>query len=128
MDSHYNGFFYSDIFLQVKRIIGCATIFYFLYSTSCSILTLISMFLQTMIEFHDFVLVLYCFQVDPSGEVVLFSQGGCPWKEHLFDLENELQVETQIKFVLYPDQNGHWRVQCVPADLHSFQNRYSFSF
>uniref|UniRef100_A0A3P9MHX6 Chromosome 12 open reading frame 10 n=1 Tax=Oryzias latipes TaxID=8090 RepID=A0A3P9MHX6_ORYLA len=64
-------------------------------------------------------------QVDPSGEVVLFSQGGCPWKEHLFDLENELQVETQIKFVLYPDQNGHWRVQCVPADLHSFQNRLS---
>lgn len=64
-------------------------------------------------------------QVDPSGEVVVFSQGGCPWKEHLFSLEEELQVETPIKFVLYPDQNGQWRVQCVPAGLNTFQNRLS---
>lgn len=62
-------------------------------------------------------------QVDPSGEVLMFSQGGCPWKEHLFTLEKELNVETPIKFVLYPDQNGNWRVQCVPAGLHTFQNR-----
>ncbi|XP_068568445.1 MYG1 exonuclease [Cebidichthys violaceus] len=64
-------------------------------------------------------------QVDPSGEVVVFSQGGCPWKEHLFSLEKELKVETPIKFVLYPDQNGQWRVQCVPAGLNTFQNRLS---
>lgn len=64
-------------------------------------------------------------QVDPSGEVILFSQGGCPWKEHLFTLEKELQVETPIKFVLYSDQNGQWRVQCVPASLNTFQNRLS---
>ncbi|KAG8007655.1 UPF0160 protein MYG1 [Nibea albiflora] len=64
-------------------------------------------------------------QVDPSGEVLLFSQGGCPWKEHLFALEKELQVEMPIKFVLYPDQNGQWRVQCVPAGLNTFQNRLS---
>ncbi|XP_068172503.1 MYG1 exonuclease [Antennarius striatus] len=64
-------------------------------------------------------------QVDPSGEVVLFSQGGCPWKEHLFALEKELQVEKPIKFVLYADQNGKWRVQCVPAGLNTFQNRLS---
>uniref|UniRef100_A0A3Q3JHU2 Uncharacterized protein n=1 Tax=Monopterus albus TaxID=43700 RepID=A0A3Q3JHU2_MONAL len=35
------------------------------------------------------------YQVDPSGEIVSFSQ----------------------------DLNGHWRVQCVPAGLHTFQNR-----
>ncbi|KAM9534677.1 MYG1 exonuclease [Salvelinus alpinus] len=64
-------------------------------------------------------------QVDPSGEVVVFSQGGCPWKEHLFSLEKELSVDTTIKFVLYPDQNGQWRVQCVPAGLHTFNNRLS---
>ncbi|XP_026205942.1 UPF0160 protein MYG1, mitochondrial [Anabas testudineus] len=64
-------------------------------------------------------------QVDPSGEVVLFSQGGCPWKEHLFVLEKELLVETPIKFALYQDQNGQWRVQCVPAGLNTFQNRLS---
>ncbi|XP_005986187.1 UPF0160 protein MYG1, mitochondrial isoform X2 [Latimeria chalumnae] len=65
------------------------------------------------------------FQVDPSGEVVVFAQGGCPWKEHLFSLEKELEVEKPIKFVLYTDQNGQWRVQCVPAGLNTFQNRLS---
>ncbi|KAL0978881.1 hypothetical protein UPYG_G00177070 [Umbra pygmaea] len=64
-------------------------------------------------------------QADPSGEVMVLSQGGCPWKEHLFSLEKELNVETSIKFVLYPDQNGQWRVQCVPAGLHTFNNRLS---
>ncbi|XP_033994605.1 UPF0160 protein MYG1, mitochondrial [Trematomus bernacchii] len=64
-------------------------------------------------------------QVDPSGEVVLFSQGGCPWKEHLFSLEKDLKVESPIKFVLFSDQNGQWRVQCVPAGLNTFQNRLS---
>lgn len=62
-------------------------------------------------------------QVDPSGEVLIFSQGGCPWKEHLFALEKELNVETPIKFVLYTDQNGQWRIQCVPAGLNTFKNR-----
>ncbi|XP_072521834.1 MYG1 exonuclease [Salminus brasiliensis] len=64
-------------------------------------------------------------QVDPSGEIVMLAQGGCPWKEHLFSLEKELKVEIPIKFVLYPDQNGQWRVQCVPAGLNTFQNRLS---
>uniref|UniRef100_A0A4W5JWX6 Uncharacterized protein n=1 Tax=Hucho hucho TaxID=62062 RepID=A0A4W5JWX6_9TELE len=58
-------------------------------------------------------------QVDPSGEVVVFSQGGCPWKEHLFSLEKELSVDTSIKFVLYPDQNGQWRVQCWEGPVFS---------
>ncbi|XP_059393175.1 UPF0160 protein MYG1, mitochondrial [Carassius carassius] len=65
------------------------------------------------------------YQVDPSGEIVLLAQGGCPWKEHLFVLEKELKVDVPIKFVLYSDQNGHWRVQCVPAGLNTFQNRLS---
>ncbi|KAJ1159934.1 hypothetical protein NDU88_000438 [Pleurodeles waltl] len=65
------------------------------------------------------------FQVDASGEIVLLSRGGCPWKEHLFRLEQELNVEKPIKFVLFTDQNGQWRVQCVPAGLNTFQNRLS---
>ncbi|XP_014465533.2 MYG1 exonuclease [Alligator mississippiensis] len=63
------------------------------------------------------------FEVDPSGEILVLPSGGCPWKEHLFSLEAELGVETPIKFVLYPDQNGRWRVQSVPATLHSFHSR-----
>ncbi|XP_026791410.2 mitochondrial import inner membrane translocase subunit Tim17-A isoform X2 [Pangasianodon hypophthalmus] len=61
-------------------------------------------------------------QVDASGEIVLLVQGGCPWKEHLFSLEKELKLDISIKFVLYPDQNGQWRIQCVPAGLNTFHN------
>ncbi|XP_066285897.1 MYG1 exonuclease-like [Branchiostoma lanceolatum] len=60
--------------------------------------------------------------VDPSGEVILMEQV-CPWKEHLFDLEKDMKVDPSIKYVLYPDQGGNWRVQCVPVATQSFESR-----
>ncbi|KAM4701354.1 MYG1 exonuclease [Discoglossus pictus] len=65
------------------------------------------------------------YQVDDSGEVIILAQGGCPWKEHLFQLEKELILEKQVKYVLYPDQSAQWRVQCVPTGPSTFQNRLS---
>lgn len=62
-------------------------------------------------------------KVDPSGEIVMFSQGGCPWKDHLLAMEKELNIEPSIKFALYADDNGKWRVQCVPVHKASFENR-----
>jgi len=32
--------------------------------------------------------------VDASGEVIIFTTGGCPWKTHLYELEREHKVET----------------------------------
>ncbi|KAE8626998.1 hypothetical protein XENTR_v10006830 [Xenopus tropicalis] len=64
-------------------------------------------------------------QVDESGEVIVLAQGGCPWKEHLFQLEKELGLEKQVKYVLYPDQSAKWRVQCVPTGPNTFLNRLS---
>ncbi|KAH0629076.1 hypothetical protein JD844_010879 [Phrynosoma platyrhinos] len=52
-------------------------------------------------------------------------EGGCPWKEHLFTLEQEMDVKKPLKFILYTDLGGQWRVQCVPAGLRTFQNRLS---
>jgi len=77
------------------------------------------------------------FAVDPSGQILEFGNGGCPWKEHLFELEEEQglgvetngvnghgsQGKTKILFVVYTDQNGMWRVQCVPVRPSSFENR-----
>uniref|UniRef100_A0A2K5RIE2 MYG1 exonuclease n=1 Tax=Cebus imitator TaxID=2715852 RepID=A0A2K5RIE2_CEBIM len=63
------------------------------------------------------------FQVDPSGEIVELAKGGCPWKEHLYHLESGLSPPVAIIFVIYTDQAGQWRVQCVPKELHSFQSR-----
>lgn len=63
------------------------------------------------------------FQVDPSGEIIELAKGGCPWKEHLYHLESELSPPVTIAFVIFTDQAGQWRVQCVPKELHSFQSR-----
>ncbi|XP_074659948.1 MYG1 exonuclease-like isoform X2 [Tubulanus polymorphus] len=65
------------------------------------------------------------FQVDDSGEIVVLMQGGCPWKDHLFTIEEEQGIEGTTKFFLFADQNGNWRVQCVPIVLGSFENRLS---
>uniref|UniRef100_A0A8C9DRL5 MYG1 exonuclease n=1 Tax=Prolemur simus TaxID=1328070 RepID=A0A8C9DRL5_PROSS len=63
------------------------------------------------------------FQVDPSGEIVELAKGGCPWKEHLYHLESGLSSPVTITFVIYTDQAGQWRVQCVPKEPHSLQSR-----
>lgn len=65
------------------------------------------------------------FEVDKSGEIVCMKEGGAPWKDHLFSLEEELKVSQPIKYVLYTDQNGAWRIQCVPLRLGCFDNRLS---
>ena len=38
--------------------------------------------------------------VDQSGEIIKLSHY-CPWKEHLYELEQELSLPQQIKFCLY---------------------------
>ena len=64
-------------------------------------------------------------KIDASGQIVCLSKGFCPWKDHLFSLEEELNITTPILFVLYPAQSGSWIVQCVPTSLGSFANRLS---
>jgi uncharacterized UPF0160 family protein len=63
--------------------------------------------------------------VDSSGHIILFEQFA-PWKEHLFELEEELSItESQRPFyVVYPDEtSGNWRVQAVPVSPDSFASR-----
>lgn len=58
--------------------------------------------------------------MDPSGEIVELPNGGVPWKDHLAKLEKDLEVEKQIKFVIFSDGRGMWRVQAVPITPDSF--------
>ena len=65
-----------------------------------------------------FIKISLCrFDVHKSGRVLDFSNGGVPWKEHLFELEQEegLKEDSNILYVIYTDQNGMWRIQCVPV-------------
>lgn len=42
-----------------------------------------------------------------------------PWKEHLFQLEEEQKIRPLIKYTIFEDR-GTFRVQCVPVALGSF--------
>jgi len=63
--------------------------------------------------------------VDPSGRIVVFDLYA-PWKEHLFELEQELAVpsDAQPYYVIYPDETGgNWRIQAVGISPESFESR-----
>jgi uncharacterized UPF0160 family protein len=69
-----------------------------------------------------------------SGRIIVLSEGGVPWKEHLYNLENEASggdephPNHQVYYVLYPEsstEGANWRVQCVPVSEGSFDSRKS---
>jgi len=62
------------------------------------------------------------YNVDKSGEIIELEQV-IPWKEHLFLLEKETEINPKIKFVIFSDTKGKWRVQGVPITSHSFELR-----
>lgn len=62
-------------------------------------------------------------EIDPSCEIITLESGGLPWKGHLYALEREHKVEPLVKFVLYTDQGGMWRVQAVTVEGKQFENR-----
>ncbi|KAM0863405.1 hypothetical protein ACQ4PT_044610 [Festuca glaucescens] len=61
--------------------------------------------------------------VDPSGEIMVLDRF-CPWKLHLFELEQELKIDPLTKYVLYQDERSKsWRVQAVSVAPDRFESR-----
>lgn len=60
----------------------------------------------------------YFRKIDPSGEIIALSQA-VPWKEHLFQLEKDMNVSPSIKYTIFEADNAY-RVQCMPVALGSF--------
>lgn len=67
--------------------------------------------------------LMACKDVHPSGSVLKLTNGGLPWKTHLYELERLHGVTEAIKFVLYEDNSGMWRVQAVTVEGTDFTNR-----
>mmetsp|Transcript_30202 Transcript_30202/g.63273 ORF Transcript_30202/g.63273 Transcript_30202/m.63273 type:complete len:485 (-) Transcript_30202:46-1500(-) len=66
------------------------------------------------------------FEIDSSGEIICLPTGGLPWKGHLYDLEHEYNItDPLIKYLLYTDQAGMWRIQAVSVEGKGFENRLS---
>ncbi|XWS48748.1 hypothetical protein CRYUN_Cryun13aG0102800 [Craigia yunnanensis] len=63
------------------------------------------------------------YDIDPSGEIMVLKRF-CPWKLHLFELEEEMKVEPLIKYVFYEDERAkQWRVQAVAVSPDRFESR-----
>jgi len=60
-------------------------------------------------------------ELDPSGKIMKFEQS-LPWKEHLYNLEEEQGIVGEVLYVLYSDGKG-WRIQAVPESTDSFASR-----
>lgn len=61
--------------------------------------------------------------IDPSGEIMVLTRF-CPWKLHLFELEEEMKINPSIKYVLYQDERSQsWRVQAVAVSPDKFESR-----
>ena len=68
-------------------------------------------------------------EIDSSGRIIVLNKF-CPWKEHLFDIEEEWKIsnnnncnDNKILYCLYGDSSGSWRVQAVPEHPTSFESR-----
>lgn len=74
-------------------------------------------------EFRQFVLKRQEF--DPSGQMVHLEGDLVGWKSALFDLEEELGIVGQIKYVIYTDgsESQKWRATAMPINLKSFECR-----
>ena len=66
----------------------------------------------------------------PSGQLMVLPRAGIPWKEHLYNIEEEaaLPEHKKILYVLYPEKEelgSKWRIQAVSKGFSSFENRKS---
>ena len=62
---------------------------------------------------------------DEQGRILVFMKG-CPWKDHLYSLEEENPSEGKVLYVLYPEseqEGAKWRVQAVSLTEGSFESR-----
>lgn len=65
-------------------------------------------------------------QYDAQGRIMVFSGQSCPWKDHLYMLEEEAQESGKVLYVLYPEKptpDAKWRIQTVPGTKDSFESR-----
>ncbi|TRY62004.1 hypothetical protein TCAL_13998 [Tigriopus californicus] len=63
------------------------------------------------------------FSLHKSGRIIFFQNGRCPYKEHLFDLEEEQGIAGHILYAVFADSNGSWRVSAVPVKDQAFESR-----
>lgn len=59
------------------------------------------------------------YDVHDSG-MILELERFCPWNEHYFELEAELNLDPQPLYVIFPDSSKGFRVRAIPVNSTSF--------
>lgn len=59
------------------------------------------------------------FNFHSSGNILVLEKL-CPWKQHFFELEGEMNLEKTITYVIYQSGDNDWRIGCVPVQPSSF--------
>ncbi|KAG5229505.1 UPF0160 protein [Salix suchowensis] len=61
--------------------------------------------------------------IDSSGEIMVLTKS-CPWKLHIFELEEKMKINPSIKYVIYQDDRSeNWRIQAVAVSPDKFESR-----
>ncbi|XP_058450003.1 MYG1 protein [Malaya genurostris] len=55
-----------------------------------------------------------------SSGAILELEHSCPWKEHLYELEETYDIAGIPKYVIFFNKENDWRVICVPLQPASF--------
>lgn len=61
--------------------------------------------------------------INKSGRIMLLEGNGCPWKEHLYRIEEKYNLSGQVQFVLIETSHEGYRVCTVPESPGSFKFR-----
>ncbi|XP_047510826.1 MYG1 exonuclease [Pieris napi] len=87
-------------------------------------LHVVNYFISVWLPARDFVKTALetRFEVHKSGKILEFKER-FPWKEHLFDLEEEMGLIGEVNYVVFNDKPNSWRVQAIPVAPVSFVTR-----
>ena len=61
-------------------------------------------------------------EIDQRGKILKLPEV-IPWKDHLFDLEEEIRKEGSVLYVLFEDSVGDWKIMAVPESRNGFSSR-----
>ena len=59
-------------------------------------------------------------QESEEGSQIITLNTFCPWASHMYEIEEELKLEPKIKYAVFQDKNGTWRVRAVNDTDTSF--------
>lgn len=62
------------------------------------------------------------YEYHESGEIIVLERY-CPWNAHLEDIEADHSLQGLVKYVLYKDSYGSWRIQAAPVSAGNFASR-----